>query len=230
MPSKSHSKDQERTQLKKEKALNIIIAGVGGQGNVTASRIVGNAVMKGGYKVTIGETFGAGQRGGAVTSHVRITKEMTPPPLIPPNSASVVIGLEPMETLRAVLDYLKPDALTITNSRPIIPVEVNLGQAKYPLVDEMFNVIRKMSSNVVTFDAYELADQAGATISANIVMIGALAATKIVPCTDDHFKKVITERWPRAKEVNLKAFQTGKEETLKQLRAENPRTTKKART
>lgn len=204
----------------KKKTLDLMIAGVGGQGNVVASRIVGTALIEAGYRVSIGETFGMGQRGGAVVSHIRVSKELTPPPLVPPMGADIIVGLEPMETLRTVLYYLTPGGTAITSVRPITPPEVNLGQAKYPRVEEMLEVMRKLASKVVSFDVYELAARAGALLSANMVIIGAISATGEVPCDESLLKKTIVERWPRAKETNLRAFELGRDEALRQLKGE----------
>jgi len=204
----------------KKKTLDLMIAGVGGQGNVSASRIVGTALIEAGYKVSIGETFGMSQRGGAVVSHIRASKELPPPPLIPPMGADIVVGLEPMETLRTVLHYLTPGGTMITSVRPITPPEVNLGQAKYPKVEELLEAMRKLASKVISFDVYELAARAGSLQSANMVILGALSATGKIPCDEELLKKTIAERWPRAKEVNLKAFELGRDEALKQLKGE----------
>jgi indolepyruvate ferredoxin oxidoreductase beta subunit len=132
-------------------------------------------------------------------------------------NAEVIVGLEPMETFRVVLNYLAPGGIIVTSNRPIIPIEVNIGQSKYPSVDEMLTVMRMIAAKVIEFDMYELAEKAGAIISTNIIMLGALVATMKLPCTEENLKTAIIERWPRAKEVNLKAFELGKEASIKQI-------------
>jgi len=101
--------------------LNLIITGVGGQGNVTISLVIGNALVSEGYLVTIGETYGASQRGGPVMSHVRISKETQYSPFIPEGRADIILGMEPVETLRMLRQFGNPDVLTIINPRPWRP-------------------------------------------------------------------------------------------------------------
>jgi len=86
---------------------NLIITGVGGQGNVLASQILGRVLLKNGYSVTVGETYGLSQRGGAVLSHIRVSRTMTLGPLIPMGMAHAVVALEPAEALRVLPDYGK---------------------------------------------------------------------------------------------------------------------------
>ena len=85
--------------------LNLVIAGVGGQGNILLSRLVGRALVKKGYFVSIGETFGAAQRGGAVMSNIRISKKMSLGPLIPEGKVHIILSLEPLETLRILIKF-----------------------------------------------------------------------------------------------------------------------------
>jgi indolepyruvate ferredoxin oxidoreductase beta subunit len=101
------------------------VAGVGGQGNVLASRIIGDAAIHEGYHVVIGETFGAGQRGGSVLSHIRLSKENKYGPLIPDQCADVIIGLEPFEALKCASDFLKTNGAIVTNEYPIMPSDRN---------------------------------------------------------------------------------------------------------
>ena len=103
---------------------NIVITGVGGQGNVMASRILGNMLSEKGLRVTIGETFGASQRGGSVMSHLRISAAATWSPQIPKGKAHMVIALEPIEALRVLMVYGNPQTRVLCNIRPIQPVKV----------------------------------------------------------------------------------------------------------
>ncbi|MCL6611629.1 MAG: 2-oxoacid:acceptor oxidoreductase family protein [Peptococcaceae bacterium] len=112
--------------------LNVIVTGVGGQGNVLASQVLAAAAVEAGYRVSIGETFGASQRGGSVMSHVRIGRDRTFGPLIPRGRASLIVGFEPLETLRILLDYGNPDTVVVMNDRPNYPIGCLLGEEKYP--------------------------------------------------------------------------------------------------
>ena len=117
--------------------LNIIITGVGGQGNVLLSQLVGRVLVRAGFHATIGETYGASQRGGAVMSHLRVSRRTQYGPLIGEGQADVIVGLEPLETLRVIAQYGNPTVAVITNSRPVFPQAVSSGGAKYPTADEI---------------------------------------------------------------------------------------------
>ncbi|MEM2743420.1 MAG: 2-oxoacid:acceptor oxidoreductase family protein, partial [Candidatus Methanomethylicaceae archaeon] len=119
--------------------LNIIIAGVGGQGNVKAAHILGLAAMKAGYNVNVSDVYGIAQRGGAVLSHVRIGNVHGP--LVEEHKADVILGLEPMEALRATAKYLKIGGIVVLNTRPIYPIEVTTGKMNYPDVNEMIKIM-----------------------------------------------------------------------------------------
>ena len=112
--------------------LNLIITGVGGQGNVLASQIIGRAAVQTGLKVTIGETFGLSQRGGSVMSHVRLSREKHYGPVIPPNKSHIIVGLEPLEALRILMEFGNENTVFIVNSRPVYPLNVISGEAIYP--------------------------------------------------------------------------------------------------
>jgi indolepyruvate ferredoxin oxidoreductase beta subunit len=184
---------------------NIIIAGIGGQGNVLASRIIGDAAIDKGYHVVIGETFGAGQRGGSVLSHVRLSKNKKYGPLIPEECADVVIGLEPFEALKCATEFLKPKGAVVTNEYPVMPSDRN-----YPKSDEIFGSLKKISSKLFTLNSTEIAKELGDVASSNIVMIGAAFASGLIPLEEKHLKNAIIERLTKAKDLNLKAFDNGK--------------------
>ena len=202
-----------------KQTLDILVAGVGGQGNILASRIVGDAAMKAGYHVAIGETFGMGQRGGPVSSHIRIGRTEIYGPLIPSQQCEVVVGLEPLEALRNAVRFLVKDGVVVTNTRAIIPVEVTTMGYPYPAVEEIVNSCLRIPAKVYTLDSYALAEKTGGYITQNIVMIGALAGTGVVPVTEDQLKEAIRERLGRAAEQNVKAFELGREAVLKQREA-----------
>ncbi len=137
--------------------LNIIITGVGGQGNVLLSQLVGKVLVRAGFHATIGETYGASQRGGAVMSHLRVSRKMQYGPLIGEGQADVIVGLEPLETLRVIAQYGNPGVAVITNSRPVFPLAVSSGGAKYPTVEEIAETIKELSSRSWVVDATEIA-------------------------------------------------------------------------
>jgi indolepyruvate ferredoxin oxidoreductase beta subunit len=192
-------------------SFNIIVAGVGGQGNVLASRIIGDAAINEGHHVMIGETFGAGQRGGSVLSHVRLFKDKKYGPLIPEESADVVIGLEPFEALKCATEFLKSKGAIVTNEYPIMPSDRN-----YPTLDEIFSSLNKISAKIYTLDSTEIAKNLGDVASSNIVMIGAAFASGLLPLEENHLKNAIKERLSKSADINIKAFDNGKKMVKKQ--------------
>lgn len=109
--------------MKPDKELyNFIITGVGGQGNVLSSQLIGQVFIKKGYFVTIGETYGSSQRGGAVMSHIRISQKKQFSPLIPRGKADIILALEPLEALRVLIPFGNPGVVTLVNTRPIYPI------------------------------------------------------------------------------------------------------------
>ncbi len=189
---------------------NLIITGVGGQGNVLASRVVGNMLMGQDLYVTIGETFGASQRGGSVMSHLRISGDSNFSPQIPKGKAHIVVALEPTEALRVLRDYGNPDVKVICNMRPIHAVGVISGETEYPSHDDLKKWIQKLSTKAWFVNATDEAMKLGNPIFGNIMLVGALAATGMLPLDREGFEKVISRIMPATKvEINLTAFDQG---------------------
>jgi indolepyruvate ferredoxin oxidoreductase beta subunit len=191
---------------------NIIIGGVGGQGNVLASQILGEMLVSQGYVITIGETYGASQRGGAVMSHLRISSKDQFSPLIPEGQCDLLVALEPVEGLRILDRYGNPRVMTLLNTRPIQPLDVISGNATYPEVSKVIAEIRGLSRRVWTLNATEVALEMGDPIFSNIVMLGALCGIGVLPIRREEFEAVIKELLPsRTLDENLKAFDRGRE-------------------
>jgi indolepyruvate ferredoxin oxidoreductase, beta subunit len=196
--------------MKMEEPLNIVIAGVGGQGNVMASQILGSAAVEDGFCVSIGETYGAAQRGGAVMSHVRLSRQNQYGSLIPQGGAHIILGFEPIECLRTIGSFGNKKTKVIVNPRPIYPIDVLAGMAKYPAVDDILRVIKELVPSMYVIEATELAKEAGDSIMQNVVMVGCLAGSGFTPVKIESVREVINmifaERRP---EANLKAFELG---------------------
>ncbi len=189
--------------------LNLIIAGVGGQGNILASQIVATAGIKEGLYVTVGETYGASQRGGPVMSHVRFSAKAQCGPLIPEGEADIIVGLEPIEALRIIADYGSPRTRVIVSPRPIYPIWVLSGQAKYPPVEE---VMQKLGELVAEVRVVKAIEEGETGLAANVVMVGALAGSGMVPIEMKNFEESIREIMsPRDVDLNLRAFEKGVE-------------------
>jgi len=191
---------------------NLIITGVGGQGNVMASRVLGNMMVRQGYRVTIGETFGASQRGGSVMSHLRISEKDAWSPQIPKGRADMIIALEPSEAVRLLAVYGHSQVKVLTNTRAIYPVDVIAGEQKYPPVEEMIEPVKDLVGEAWFINATEEALKMGNPIYGNIIMLGALAGTGAIPMSREDFEEVIQESFPEDKlDMNLKAYDLGAE-------------------
>jgi indolepyruvate ferredoxin oxidoreductase beta subunit len=187
--------------------LNLIIAGVGGQGNILASQIVATAGTKERLYVTVSETYGASQRGGPVMSHVRFSAKAQCGPLIPEGEADIIVGLEPIEVLRIIADYGDPGTRVIVSPRPIYPISVLNGQAKYPPVEE---VMQKLGEVVAEVRVIQAIEEGETGLAANVVMVGALAGSGMVPIAIKHFEDSLREIVsPRDLDLNLRAFKKG---------------------
>lgn len=191
---------------------NLIITGVGGQGNVLASKVLANILVKRGLDVTIGETFGASQRGGSVMSHLRISCEAAWSPQIPKGRAHVLIALEPIEALRTLSIYGNPETIAIVNSRPIHPIGVICGEHEYPEMERICTWLKKFSGKYWLLPATDEAVKLGAPILGNIILIGALSGTGILPISRKGFSEVISTTMSSEKvTLNLQAFDIGRQ-------------------
>ncbi|MFH1033589.1 MAG: indolepyruvate oxidoreductase subunit beta [Pseudomonadota bacterium] len=179
--------------------LDIVITGVGGQGNVLASQVLGRALLAAGYTVTVGETYGLSQRGGAVMSQVRVTAGEALGPLIPENQATAIVSLEPLEALRVLGQYGHPGVVVLTNDRPLMPLNVLTGQDRYPDLGRLKEAIAGLCGRLYWLPATEAAFHLGAPILANVVMLGALLASGLLPLGPEHIEGVLSGMFPESK-------------------------------
>ncbi len=191
------------------KEYNIVITGVGGQGILTAANLLGWAALHAGYKVRVGEVHGMSQRFGSVIAYVRFGEDVYGA-MVPEGKADVILAFEPVEALRYI-NYLKEGGLVIANSNPIPPVQVSMGLATYPGMEEIKKIIEEdFKGKLITLDAEKLALEAGNVITTNVVLIGALTQTPGFPLSAEHVKEVIRLSVPKkAVDVNMKAFELG---------------------
>jgi indolepyruvate ferredoxin oxidoreductase, beta subunit len=189
---------------------NVIITGVGGQGNVMASRLLGNMLSRRGYRITIGETFGVSQRGGSVMSHMRISKKSAWSPQIPKGRADVIVALEPIEAVRVMAAYGNAGSMVIANTRPIYPVQVIAGELEYPSMEKIRDSLSQLTGWSRFLNATEEALTLGSPILGNVIMIGALSAMEVLPFGREDFQAVIAGNLKADKlDINLKAFDRG---------------------
>ncbi|RPJ38868.1 MAG: indolepyruvate ferredoxin oxidoreductase [Deltaproteobacteria bacterium] len=192
--------------------LNIILAGVGGQGNVMASRVLANMLSLKGFRITIGETFGMSQRGGSVMSHIRVSGTSTWSPQIPKGKADILIALEPIEAVRVMRIYGNPEIRVLVNTRPIHPVGVIAGDLNYPPLENIQKGLNALTPHLWMLDATEEAMKLGNPILSNIIMIGALCGLNLLPVGIIEFKAIIKNFFPEKHlDINRRAFEIGKE-------------------
>ena len=186
----------------------IQIVGVGGQGVLLASMVLGNAAMKAGYKVAMSEVHGMAQRGGSVLSTLRFGDNVTSP-LEAIGGADLIMGFEPVETCRNI-NLGNKDTEILMNLDPVYPSMVAAGFEEYPKVSDLIAAVKKNSENVMTIEATSIAIKAGKAVAANAVMIGAVAAVSGFPISKVLLRETLSENVPKKfLDLNLKAFDLG---------------------
>ncbi len=195
-------------------SFNIFMCGVGGQGLVLMTSVVGNACVKSGKKVITGEMYGLSQRSGSVFVHMRIGEEAFSP-LIPYGSADILIALEAIEALRYV-EYLKKEGVVLMNKRimhpPVETSKLVLEKgAKYITVNDIVSKLHNWTQNIAPIDALKLAIESGNANTENTVFLGCLSAIEAFPVEESRIRESISEAVPKKTiEQNLKAFDLGK--------------------
>ncbi len=185
----------------------LIIVAVGGQGNLLASRVLGEAALLANIPVRMSEIHGMAQRGGVVESAIVFGNARST--IISDGEADILLGFEPAETLRA-MNKCNADTVVITNLAPLPPFTVAIGKGKYPEIDQVQSMIRRKTKKLIAVDAVALAREAGNVLAVNMVLLGALIQTAILPVTMEHVKEAIKTRIKaNFIEINLKAFDLG---------------------
>lgn len=184
---------------------DIVLAGVGGQGVLSVSAVIASAAMEAGLHVKQSEVHGMAQRGGAVLAHLRLADAQIASDLIPRGRAALILGMEPLESLR-YLEFLAPDGSLITSSNPVINIR------DYPPVADVLEQVRRLP-HAVLIDSDKLAREAGSARATNMVMVG--AASRVLPLDPELLERYIATRFAskgqKVVEQNLKAFRTGRE-------------------
>ena len=185
----------------------LVFIGVGGQGNLLASRLLGEAALSMDIPTVVSEIHGMAQRGGIVESAVLLGDVQSP--IVSSSEADVLIGFEPLETLRA-LGKCNQDTVVITNIHPLPPFTVAVGQGVYPPVEETLQFIRERAKKVIELDGTAIAEEVGNPLALNMVMLGALIGSGTTPIGAEEMKKVLSSSTKKAfLESNLKAFDLG---------------------
>ena len=186
--------------------VDIYLVGVGGQGIITASRIIGDAAILSGKNIIMSETHGMAQRGGSVVCTARIGNVHSP--LIPDGQADVILSFEILETLRALCKASKKTTV-VTSTEKIVPLSVSSQKLHYPTIEETRIQVSKSAKDFVAIESAKLAEEAGVPMSSNIVMVGALSGTGMTGLDRKPFEKAVEMNIPRNVPENLAAFAKG---------------------
>jgi len=185
---------------------DVVVVGVGGQGVVLISDIIGQAALKANLSVRGAETHGMAQRGGSVVNHIRVGCEYSA--MVSPGEADVLLALEPAEALRYA-KFLSPKGVALINVQPVLPVTVTTGAAEYPDLKDILEPLKQMGIEIKTMNATELAKKAGHPQAANVVMLGALS--KYLPIKEQLLMEALSETVPpKFLDINKQAFELGK--------------------
>jgi len=189
--------------------LRLIVVAVGGQGNLLASKVLGEAALLAGIPVRMSEIHGMAQRGGVVESAIVFGEAQSN--IISDAEADILLGFEPAETLRA-LNKCNRETVVITNLSPVPPFTVAIGKGTYPDLAHIQDLIRAKTRQLIAFDAVALAKAAGSVMALNIVLLGALLQTGRLPITTEQLETAIRSKTKKAfVDTNLKAFRLGYE-------------------
>ena len=190
-----------------EKRPRIYFTGVGGQGTLTATKILAQAAMDAGIDVIAGEVHGMAQRGGVVESALLLGGWKAP--RLDAGEADIILGFEPLETLRA-LPYLNEGGVIFSSVDPMPPLSVNLGQAAYPDLSFIESETRKVAAECYLIPCDELGIKAGTKLSGNTALLGAVCASGLLPFTPDTLEKAINRYLPeKIRKVNIDAMNLG---------------------
>ncbi len=185
----------------------LIIVAVGGQGNLLASKVLGEAALMADVPVRMSEIHGMAQRGGVVESALVFGDADST--IISDGEADVLVGFEPSETLRA-LNKCNPQSVVITNLSPLSPFTVTIGKGTYPRLSTLQGFIKAKTARLIAFDAAAEARKAGNVMAVNMVLLGSLIQTGVLPLSEENIRQAIKTRTKKAfVETNLKAFDLG---------------------
>ena len=185
---------------------NIMIVGVGGQGSLLASKLLGHVVMQAGYDVKVSEVHGMSQRGGSVVTYVKYSDSTVWSPVINQGEADIIISFELLEAARWI-SFLKKNGELVVNNQEIAPMPVITGAAKYP--EDIVGKLKGLGVRLTLVDALKLAEQAGSAKATNVVLMGAVANAMDFP--EEMWQKAIEECVPpKFLELNRAAFALGR--------------------
>ena len=190
---------------------NMIIIGVAGQGNVMTSLLVCNALVNEGYDVTFGQTYSPQQRGAPVINYIRVSKNGIHSPIIPQRDADVIVSMEAVEALRMLQSYGNQNVSTVINPRTMDSIDIAMVKGEYPDLDKLLGDIKDLSGKTWVVNATEEARKLGNPIIANVMLVGVMVGTELVPLDESAIERELRERFPNDSvfETNLEAFKKG---------------------
>lgn len=198
--------------------MNILLAGVGGQGTVLASKLLAQAAMEQGWKARTAETIGMAQRGGCVVSHVRIGDDVYSP-LIPHGTADVILGFEPAEAVRC-LPYLKHGGTVVAAKKAMKPVTASLSGVDYES-ESMLDFLKRHTGRVIIVDTEEICAQCGSAKVLNVALLGAAIGSGALAFSLEQMQQTIRQRVPeRYLVMNQKALSLGAQTAQQQMKLE----------
>jgi indolepyruvate ferredoxin oxidoreductase beta subunit len=192
--------------------LDLIVAGVGGQGSLFASKVIADAAFRQGVTVSVAETYGVAQRGGSVYSQIRLGYDVCGP-MIPKGGCHVLLGLEPIEAMRRAADYLAPQGVVVLNTHVDLPLETKMGKQPTVDLDVVHRVLAQLDvSRVLEVDALALATKAGGPATMNVVMLAALVSLPNFPLTYEAIAEAVGNSGkPAYLEQNLRSLAAGRD-------------------
>ncbi|MFO8050132.1 MAG: indolepyruvate oxidoreductase subunit beta [Thermoplasmatota archaeon] len=194
-----------------KKTCTVQIVGVGGQGALTVSKIIGYAAIRKDVQIVVSEIHGMAQRGGVVQTTIRLGETISPLPF--DQDITSLVGFEPLEVYRS-RGQLTEETVVVLSTDPIRPTTVSSGGAEYPEVDEIITDLKSKMKCVFELSAREKAMEAGNEKTTNVVMLGALVGTDVMPFTYEEMREAVKNSVPsKSLEANLKAFDLGYSET-----------------
>jgi indolepyruvate ferredoxin oxidoreductase beta subunit len=186
---------------------NVLVAGVGGQGNLVCGRILAEGAVRMNLRPVVGDTFGASRRGGAVLTHLRIG-ESDRGPLVPRNQADLILGLEPLETLRTAVKFAGQETVVIFSELKVDTADSLGGRTDYPDVDRMTEALESISKVVYRLNPKDSLERIGTNRVLNSYMIGALAGSGRTPLDSSELRGLVGEKL-KPKKANTAAFDAG---------------------
>lgn len=192
---------------------SIAISGVGGLGILTLGRIISLAAIHDGKMTYMSEIHGLSQRYGSVFVHVRISDGEILAPTIPSKGADLLIGLEPIESLR-VIEVMGPNTIVVLNTNIIPPPTITLGISKYPPLEHIIRTIRQNSKKLIAYNALELAKKLGEPRLQNTILLGIVSELPDIPISTHSFRKAIENVFSHREKIlklNLEAFEKGRQ-------------------